>query len=65
MAKGLFKSLVVRLVQLGNFDHPDFEEIDKLGAQNGVDAETARKAFFVARDVQSLVEGERLEGGVR
>lgn len=47
----------------GNFDHPDMNDVARIGKQFGVSEIDAGKAFFVAREKSSLIEGELLEGG--
>ena len=47
----------------GNFDHPDINEVARIGRQFGVSELDAGKAFFVARERASLVESELIEGG--
>ncbi len=58
-----FSELVGRMKQTGNFDHPDMDEIDSIGKKHGAGQKTSREAFFVARDIKSLEESEKLDGG--
>jgi hypothetical protein len=55
-------------LNLGNFDHnfdsPSFQdEISKVSKTYGLSLEDSGKAYFAARDVSSLIEGEKLDGG--
>jgi len=56
-------ALVGRFKELGNFDHTDMDEINRIGNEYGVEPLEAAKAFFVAREQASLWESELLDGG--
>jgi hypothetical protein len=58
-----FNRLVTRILGLGNFDHPDLEQVDAMGQKAGLSQRASRQAFFVARDKKALIEGEILDGG--
>lgn len=58
-----FNKLVMRILGIGNFDHPDLEGIDKIGQKMGLSQRSSRQAFFVARDKKTLIESEMLDGG--
>lgn len=58
-----FGRLVIRLLGMGNLDHPDLEKIDRIGQQMGLSQRETRQAFFVARDKNTLIESELIDGG--
>lgn len=39
------------------------EEVDKIASQGGADQNIGRKAFFAGRDLRTLKESEKLDGG--
>ena len=63
MSENNFDDLVRAIKGVGNFDHPDFDQIDSIGKKKGFNPGDARQAFFVARDLKTLEEAEMLDGG--
>ncbi len=63
MSEPNFNDLVKKIQEKGDFDHANLEEIDKIGKSEGFDQKTTRQAFFVARDISTLAEGEVIDGG--
>lgn len=55
--------LVDHFASQGNFDHTDMDKVKETGEQHGIGPLDAGKAFFVARERNSLIEGEILDGG--
>ena len=63
MAKNNLKALILRLKDVGNFDNPDFDDVDHIGKSYGFGKMESRQAFFAARDLATLGESERIDGG--
>lgn len=63
MSEPNFSDLVQRIKNTGNFDHPGLDKIDVIGRKSGFDQKASREAFFVARDLRTLEESEKLDGG--
>lgn len=63
MGTDKLSQFIKKLVGGGSLDHPDFDAIDQMGGAEGLDPMTSRRAFFAARDLQSLHEAEKLDGG--
>lgn len=61
--ESLFDTLVEVFLSMRNFDHPDMDDIARIGQQYGVSRIDAGKAFLIAREKASLLEGELLDGG--
>lgn len=64
LSEDQYKSLISELTEsVGSFDHPDWSVLEKLAKKYRIPDEEAYRAVFVARDYQSLLESEKLDGG--
>lgn len=63
MNNSQFSELVKLFRGRRNFDHPNVDNLSKVAKKRKVDPLETGRAFFVARDLETLEDLEKLEGG--
>lgn len=63
MNNSQFSEMVRLFKRKGNFDHPNMDNIVKEAKKRKMDPLETGRAFFVARDLETLEDIEKIEGG--